>query len=92
MAENRSKKREHPTSLDNLGDEYVLTVPELATILKMSRVKMNEMLATGKIEGAFRVGRCVRIQVKDVKIWMESEKLPKNKDLYRIRQSLRRAG
>ena len=51
MAENRSKKREHPTSLDNLGDEYALTVPELATILKMSRVKMNEMLATGKIEG-----------------------------------------
>jgi hypothetical protein len=68
MAEKPPAKRlQSPTSLDGLGDEYVLTVPELATIFKTSRVKMNEMLTTGKIQGAFRIGRLVRICVKDVR-------------------------
>lgn len=82
-------KRAPITSLDGLGDEHILTVPDLAAALQMSRVKMNEMLATGKIEGAIRVGRCVRIMVKDVRAWIEAERLPKNKDLHSIRQSLR---
>ncbi|HEY6486293.1 MAG TPA: helix-turn-helix domain-containing protein [Candidatus Cybelea sp.] len=78
----------HQTTLDGLGGETILTTGDLAAIFKASEVKMREMLATGKIEGGFQVGNRWRIQVKDVKIWMDSQKLPKNKELYDLRRSL----
>lgn len=76
------------SSLDGLGDEHVLTVQDVAAILRMSPVKIYEMLSSGTIEGCFRVGRSVRICVKDVRAWIARERLPHNQNIHNLRKGV----
>ena len=77
-------------SLDGLGDEFVLTVDDLACILQISHTKAWRMLAEGDITGAFRVGNRIRIRVEDLRAWIKSERLPRNPIVHDIRESFRR--
>lgn len=82
-------KRAVYTTLDGLGDQVVVHVNDLAEIFQINRVKISEMLATGKIPGMFRIGRCIRIQAGDVRAWIDSEKIPQNKFVHEIREQVR---
>ena len=46
------------------------------------------MLTSGKIKGYFRVGRCIRIQVKSVRAWIETENIPKENSRDQVVQRL----
>lgn len=44
------------------------------------------MLSGGTIEGGFRVGRCLRVRVVDVRSWIDRERLPRDDRIYRLRK------
>lgn len=80
------------TSLDGQPDEAVLTMDDVAAILRISSSKAGEMCARAQIMGAFRIGNRIRIQAIDLRKKIASEKLPKNIDIFNLRQSLSSRG
>jgi hypothetical protein len=91
----RAKASAPPTSLrpsrstlEGLGDEDILTPNDLAVILKITPHFARRLFYEGKICGAFRVGSLWRICVKDVRAWIESERLPKNKEIFEIHRRI----
>jgi len=82
-------RREPLISLDGVGDEFLLTTDDLATIAQISTSLARDLLNTAKIPGAVRFGNRIRIAVKDVRTWIESEKLPKNRFVYDLRERMR---
>ena len=71
------RQRELITSLDGVGPETVLSTHDMGAILFCDSSVAADLLATGKVPGGFRVGSRLKIQAKDLKRWMDSEKLPK---------------
>jgi excisionase family DNA binding protein len=52
--------------------DVVLTVPELAALLKMHPQSIYAMAAEGKIPGVRRIGRAVRFHRPTVLAWLAS--------------------
>lgn len=73
----------------DIPDEQLLTTADVASILAVSRVKAAEMLSHGTIVGAVRVGTLLRIPAGKVRAWLEAESLPKNPEIFALRQQLR---
>ena len=69
MAALRSAKRVI-ASLDGLGAEFVLTSRDVAAIMHIAPETATELCATGKIRGAFRVGRLWRITARNLRAHM----------------------
>ena len=51
--------------------EQYLTLTELSTELRISRITLGRLSREGKIPGAFRVGRSWRYSVPMLRRWME---------------------
>lgn len=80
------------TSLASVPDEEVLIIDDVAAILRISSYAAREHCMSGRIPGAFRIGGRVRIQAVDVRKTIESEKLPKNIDVYNLFERLSSRG
>ena len=52
--------------------EY-LKVPEVAQILRIARGRAYEMVATGTIPGAVKIGRSVRVSRRELERWLEEQ-------------------
>ena len=58
------------------GDQVapaVMTVDELAALLRVGRKAVYAAIAAGDIPGVVRVGRCVRIDRATVLAWMSGQ-------------------
>lgn len=55
--------------------DQILTIPEVAKYLKMSRSKVYSLVARRTIP-SLRMGRNVRIRATDLKKWIESNLSP----------------
>ena len=60
--------------------ESVLTVPETAQYLKLSKSKVYLLVQRGEIPH-IKIGKNIRIRVKDLKKWLEVKSIP-SKVLY----------
>jgi len=58
------------TCAENGGD--VLTVNEVAQVLRMSRGAIYQMVARGQLPG-FKVGRSVRVRREAIAKWIEAQ-------------------
>ena len=65
--------QEEAKAVDNLP--RVLTVPEMAKVLRIGRGSAYELVRIGAVP-SIRVGRLVRIPRDGLLAWMESEKPP----------------
>jgi hypothetical protein len=82
-------KREPLATLDGVGDEYVLNMADLAMILDVDRSTASDLCARGTILGAFQVGRLWRIQARELRKHIDRERLPKNREIYELRETPR---
>ncbi len=64
----RQERENTPPDLDTLPD--VLTVPEVAGLLRISRGAAYEAARRGKIPGVRRVGRSIRVSKRAVVDWL----------------------
>lgn len=55
--------------------EY-LKVPEVAAILQIARSRAYELVATGAIPGAVKIGRSVRVSREELDRWLEDQRVP----------------
>jgi hypothetical protein len=76
------------TSLDGLSAKEVLRMKDVAAILKISVGCATEKCGNGTIPGLFRIGRLPRICAGDLDRHIESEKLPKNLDIFNLLDGL----
>ena len=68
LAAMQREKEQPPPDLDTLPD--VLTVPEVASMLRISRGAAYEAARRGKIPGVRRVGRSIRVSKRAVVDWL----------------------
>ena len=52
-------------------NDQILTIPEVAHYLKLSKSKVYSLVATGKIPH-IRIGRNVRVRGTDLELWVEA--------------------
>lgn len=53
-------------------DDPILTIPEVARYLKISKSKVYLLVAREEIP-YLKIGRCVRIRRKDLQAWIEKQ-------------------
>ncbi len=53
-------------------EDPILTIPEVARYLKMSKSKVYSLVAREEIPH-LKIGRCVRICRKDLQAWIEKQ-------------------
>ncbi len=62
--------------IDADGPDAVLTVAELAVLLRVNRKSVYAAIARGEIPGAFRVGHRVRVSRVAVDAWLAEGQRP----------------
>ena len=58
---------------DGIQDQ-LLTIPEAASALRISRSFVYELIAQGDFR-PIRIGRLVRLDINDIRAWIERKKL-----------------
>lgn len=58
---------------DTLHQQLLVTVPQAANLLGISRAMVYDLLAKGQGPPVIRFGRCVRISVASLKKWIEEQ-------------------
>lgn len=56
---------------ENLPD--ILTVPEIARFMKLSKVMIYKLIETGELPH-YRIGRAVRVSREQFEQWLEAQK------------------
>lgn len=74
-------RRAPVTSLEGLGDEYVLNPKEIGAILDLHPSTVADMCARGIIAGAFRGGNRWRLQAGDLRKHIKRNRVPWDADL-----------
>jgi hypothetical protein len=69
------------TSLDGIGDEFVLNMKDVAAVLDISPDTAGELCATDKLPGAFRTGRLWRISAGNLRRHMLTSTTPAKRSL-----------
>jgi excisionase family DNA binding protein len=50
--------------MEETGREYLLTIPEVARLLRINRGRAYSMAANGTLPGVIRIGRTIRVDRK----------------------------
>lgn len=77
------------TTLDGVGDETMLTTHDVGAILHCSSAKASDLLSTGEIPAAVRIGSRLLIAARDLRAHLQAEKLPKGGVVGQLRQQQR---
>ena len=61
-----------PLLFENLPDEYLLTMAEVALHLRISYARVRVLRMQGKLPKAIKLGKIVRYKKADIVAWLKS--------------------
>lgn len=67
-----------PSESKDMPQRLLLTIPQAALILNISRAKLYEMIAKGKGPPVTRFGRSVRVSVHSLRKWVQEMEQEQN--------------